>query len=67
VGRLHFGITRTMGVSSGVENSVSAWASVFNLGNCAIGAGILSFPYAIQCSGVLIMCQTFPDGSATAG
>jgi hypothetical protein len=42
-----------MGVSSGFESSTSAWASVFNLGNCAIGAGILSFPYAVQRSGAL--------------
>lgn len=41
-----------MGVSSGLESSTSAWASVFNLGNCAIGAGILSFPYAVQRCGV---------------
>jgi hypothetical protein len=44
-----------MGVSSGFESSTSAWASVFNLGNCAIGAGILSFPYAVQRSGAFML------------
>eukprot|EP00892_Ulva_mutabilis_P010552 jgi/Ulvmu1/786/UM010_0160.1 len=41
------------GIAVGVENSASAWASVFNLGNCAIGAGILSFPFAFSKSGLL--------------
>lgn len=40
-----------MGVTSGLESSTQAWPSVFNIGNCAIGAGILSFPYAVQRSG----------------
>ena len=38
--------------SAGLESSVAAWPSVFNIGNCAIGAGILSFPYAIAKSGL---------------
>jgi amino acid permease len=35
----------------GQEGSATAWQSVFNLGNCAIGAGILSFPYAFRLAG----------------
>jgi amino acid permease len=33
------------------EARVSAWASVFNLSCSAIGAGVLSFPYAFQSVG----------------
>lgn len=39
------------GIAVGVEGSGTAWESVFNLGNCAIGAGILSFPYAFWLAG----------------
>jgi amino acid permease len=40
-----------MGHSTGFANTVSAWASVGNLGNSVIGAGVLSFPFAFARAG----------------
>lgn len=39
------------GIAVGEEGSATAWQSVFNLGNVAIGAGVLSFPLAFRLSG----------------
>lgn len=36
------------------EGIASAWQTVFNLGNVAIGAGVLSFPLAFRLTGLSI-------------
>eukprot|EP00892_Ulva_mutabilis_P003484 jgi/Ulvmu1/1507/UM011_0237.1 len=42
-----------------MSGQTSSWGAVFNLGNSAIGAGILAFPYAFQSAGLVgasLMC-----------
>ena len=40
-----------VGAGREAKAGVSAWGSVFNLSCSAIGAGVLSFPYAFQLTG----------------
>lgn len=36
---------------AGADGKASAWATVFNLCNSAVGAGVLSFPMAFHLTG----------------
>lgn len=50
------------------EGGASSWASVFTLCNSAIGAGVLSLPFAFQSAGEGAdrMCESARDGTTSS-
>lgn len=40
-----------VGTADFLAGKTSSWGAVFNLGNSAIGAGILAFPFAFESAG----------------
>ncbi|KAL6060117.1 Amino acid permease-like protein [Balamuthia mandrillaris] len=51
---------------SAVEAKATRLSAYFNLSNCAVGAGVLSLPYAMECTGLLLGLLIYVAMAATA-